>query len=52
MGTLDGFMLKDEIRGETLDGWGFPGSTDSEIKAASADILAGKRTYTAQSATE
>ena len=43
MGTLDGFMLKDEIRGETLDGWGFPGSTDSEIKAASADILAGNK---------
>ena len=43
MGTLDGFVLKDEIIGETLDGWGFPGSTDSEIKAASADILAGKK---------
>ena len=43
MGTLDGFVLKNEIIGETLNGWGFPGSTDSEIKAASADLLAGKK---------
>ena len=43
MGTLDGFVLKDEITDESLKGWGFPGSTDNEIRAASADILAGKK---------
>lgn len=43
METLDGFLLKDETIGETLAGWGFPSSTDNEIKVASADILAGKK---------
>ena len=41
METLNGFVLKNEEIGETLNGWGFPDSTDNE--ANFIDILAGKK---------
>lgn len=41
METLDGYVLKNEVIGETLNGWGFPGSTDNE--SSSVNILAGKK---------
>lgn len=43
MATLDGFVLKNEVIGENLNGWGFPGSTNNETKTGSMDILAGKK---------
>jgi len=43
MTTLDGFVLKNEVIGETLNGWGFPGSTNNETKTNPMDILAGKK---------